>query len=48
MHKTVRMQTTAPVKCDHNRRRRHADIFNINTLLAETVRKVMVYKKKRD
>jgi len=32
------------VKCDHNRRRRHVDVFGINTLLEETVRKAMACK----
>jgi hypothetical protein len=47
VHKTVRMWGTALVKCDHNRRRRHVDVLDINTSLDETVRKSEKKKKKR-
>jgi hypothetical protein len=35
------------VKCDHNRRRRHVDVLDINTFLDETVRKAMAYIKSK-
>jgi hypothetical protein len=34
------------VKCDHNRRGRHVDAFDIYTLLDETVRKAMDCKER--